>query len=74
MDKILYELTNPQKNIMELQKVNPENESIAHISAALKLDGVLDINLLKKTLNIIIQKNDSYHIRLVEKDSKIFQY
>ena len=74
MEKILYELTNPQKNIMELQKVNPENESIAHISASLKLDGVLDINLLKKTLNIVIQKNDSYHIRLVEKDSKIFQY
>ena len=74
MSKKLYELTNPQKNILELQKVNPQNPEITQIFAALKLNGNLDVDLLKKTLNIIIQVNDVYHIRLVEKDSQVFQY
>lgn len=74
MEKSLYELTNPQKNIFELQKVNNDNENIAHIFASLQIKGCLDTEILKETLNLIMQKNDAFKLRFIEKDSHPYQY
>ena len=74
MKKVLYNLTNPQKNIIELQNVSSENEAVTHIFATLRLKGNLDTDLLQKTLNIILQKNDVFKLHFEKKGSDFFQY
>lgn len=74
LNKALYELTNPQKNIWQLEQVNNHNNYINSILSYMKLQGNLDIELLDKTLNIIIEKNDSFRIKFLKKGNNLFQY
>ena len=53
--KDVYELTNPQKNIWQLEQVNEQNPSITHILSIMKLKGNLDVTLLEKTLSKIVE-------------------
>ena len=73
LKKDLYELTNPQKNIWQLELVSNSQSSINHIFAIMKLKGCLNEDLLTKTINIIIEKNDSFRIKFFKKNSSIFQ-
>lgn len=74
MKKDVYELTNPQKNILQMDQYSTKNTSISHILSVMKLQGNLDPNLLEKTIRIIIQKNDSFHIHLKkDKNSSYLQ-
>ncbi len=72
--KDLYELTNPQKNIWELEQINGEGTPINHIFAVLKLKGVLEENLLVKTINKIIESNDSFRLKFVKEGNNLYQY
>ena len=72
--KDVYNLTNPQKNIYQVEMTFKENTSINHITSFLKLDGNLDPVLLDKTINKIIELNDSFRIKFIEKDENLFQY
>ena len=72
--KDVYELTNPQKNIWQLEQVNEKNPSITHILSIMKLKGNLDVTLLEKTLSKIIELNDSFHIRFSKKGDNLLQY
>ena len=72
--KDTYNLTNPQKNIYQVEMTLKGNSPVNHITSFLKLDGNLDPNLLDKTLNKIIELNDSFRIKFVEKDGDILQY
>lgn len=74
MKNMFYDLTNPQKNILELQKVNSEDESITHILATMKLKGTVNVDLFKKAIQTVIQKNDVFHIHFKEDGSKYYQY
>ena len=74
LKKDLYELTTPQKNIWQLELVSNSQSSINHIFAIMKLKGCLNEDLLTKTINIIIEKNDSFRIKFFKKNSSIFQY
>lgn len=74
MKNTFYDLTNPQKNILELQSVNADDESITHILAILKLKYPIDVNLFKKAIQIVIQKNDIFRVKFKEIDSKYYQY
>ena len=67
--KDVYELTNPQKNIWELEQVNEKNPSITHILSVMKLKGNLDVNILEDTLSKIIELNDSFHIKFSKRYS-----
>lgn len=72
--KDVYELTNPQKNIWELEQVNEKNPSITHILSVMKLKGNLDVNILEDTLSKIIELNDSFHIKFSKKGNNLLQH
>ena len=57
-----YELTNPQKNILQMDQVNNKCSSVSHILSVMELNSTLDPKLLKKTIEVIIERNDSFHI------------
>lgn len=74
MDGIkLYKLTNPQKNILlteQYYKLTPINNVVGRI----KFQEQIDVNLLKKTLEIIIKQNDALRTRIVKMDGEYYQY
>lgn len=74
MDGIkLYKLTNPQKNILfteQYYKLTPINNVVGRI----KFQEQIDVNLLKKTLEIIIEQNDALRTRIVKMDGEYYQY
>lgn len=72
--KDVFELTNPQKSIFELEQVNGKNSSINHITSTLKLKGQLNENLLIKTINKIIENNDSFRLGFNINGNEINQY
>lgn len=74
MKKEVYELTNPQKNIWELEQINGSGTPINHIMSVLKLNSKLDEDLLVKTMNKIIEKNDSFHLRFIKNGTSLCQY
>lgn len=74
LKKDVYELTNPQKNIWQMDQVNEKNPSISHILTVMKLKGNLDLNLLEKTLFTIVNSNDSFHIKFLKKGSNLLQF
>lgn len=72
--KDVYNLTNPQKNIWQLEQVNSNNNSINHNLTIMKLKGTLDKNLLVETINKVIEVNDSFRIKFVKKENSLYQY
>lgn len=72
--KDVYELTNPQKNIWELEQINGDGTDVNHIFAILKLKGVLKEDLLIKTINKIIETNDSFRIKFIKNGNDLNQY
>lgn len=74
MKKDVYELTNPQKNIWELEQINGDGTPINHILSILKLKGNLDEDLLIKTMNKIVEVNDSFRLKFLQKGSTLNQY
>lgn len=72
--KDVYELTNPQKNIWELEQINGNGTPINHILSILKLKGTLNEDLLVKTINKIIANNDSFRLKFIKNGSEIYQY
>ena len=74
LKKDVYELTSPQKNIWQMQQINEKNPSICHILTIMQLKGNLNINLLEKTINIIIESNDSFHIKFLKEGNNLQQF
>lgn len=74
MKKDVYELTSSQKNIWELEQINGSGTPINHIFSMLKLKGNLDEKLLDKTLNKIIEQNDSFRLKFIRNGKNIYQY
>lgn len=71
----IYELTNPQKNILQMDQVNNKCSSVSHILSVMKLNSVLDTKILKKTIEKIIERNDSFHIHFKRnKDGSYSQF
>lgn len=63
----MYGLTNPQKNIWQTEQVIEKESSINHIYALMRLRGTLDSSILEKTINKIIENNDSFRL-VIKKD------
>ena len=72
--KDVYELTNPQRNIWELEQINGDGTDVNHIFAILKLKGVLKEDLLIKTINKIVETNDSFRIKFIKSGNELNQY
>ena len=63
MDKIFFELTNPQKSIWYTEKFF-ENTSINNICGVVKINETVDFAILEKALNIFVQNSDSFRIQV----------
>ena len=70
MKKDVYELTSPQKNIWELEQINGSGTPINHVFSMLKLRGNLDEEILAKTLNKIVEQNDSFRLKFIKNGKK----
>ena len=68
-----FNLTIPQENIWMVEQLNP-NTTINNIYGTLTIDKKLDLDILKKAINFIIEKNDALRIRITWKDAKPVQY
>ena len=74
MKKDVYRLTNPQKNIWELEQINGEATPINHIMSIMKLKGNLEEELLEKAMNKIIEENDSFRLKFIKNGQELCQY
>ena len=73
MKKDVYRLTNPQKNIWELEQINGEATPINHIMSIMKLKGNLEEKLLEKAMNKIIEENDSFRLKFIKNGQELCQ-
>ena len=73
MEKNFYELTAPQKSIW-LTEQYYKNTNINNICGTFYSDDILDFEILKMALNVFIQNNDSFRIKLHFTEDKVVQY
>lgn len=67
-----YKLTNQQNNIYLLDSMYKDS-GINNIISWLEINEEIDCDLLKKTANIIVQKNDNYRLRFSLKSLEPYQ-
>ncbi|MGM1050339.1 MAG: amino acid adenylation domain-containing protein [Bacillota bacterium] len=72
-NRTYYELTHPQKRIWFIDKIN-SNSPLHNIGGCLNIKGAIDIETMKKTLNLIIENNDGLRLRFIETASQPMQY
>ncbi len=70
---ILYELTNPQKNIYFMEQYF-KNTAINNICGSLIIKQEVDLKLLNSAINHFIKNNDSFKLRFTLVGSEIKQY
>ncbi|RJE47542.1 MULTISPECIES: thioester reductase domain-containing protein [unclassified Dehalobacter] len=68
-----YPLSIPQRGIWYLEKLHP-GTSIGNIASTLKIKESIDLRLLEKSINLVIEKNEALRFRFREKDGQVFQY
>ncbi|WP_368293312.1 amino acid adenylation domain-containing protein [Dehalobacter sp. TBBPA1] len=68
-----YPLSIPQRSIWYLEKLHP-GTSIGNIASTLKIKDSIDLRLLEKSINLVIEKNEALRLRFKEKDGQVFQY
>ena len=73
MENKFYELTSPQKSIWYTENYF-ENTNINNICTSVIIYENIDINTLKKALNILVQNNDSFKIKLSLQNDVPMQY
>ena len=61
--KELFELTNPQKNIWNTELYFSDT-NVNNLCVSAILNEVVNFDVLKKAINILVQKNDSFRINL----------
>ncbi|HCC07991.1 MAG TPA: hypothetical protein DEP72_07555 [Clostridiales bacterium] len=69
----LYNLTHPQLGIWNIELFH-QNTPVNNIVGSVKYEKDMDIDLLEKSINILIQKNDAFRIRIIEKEGQPLQY
>lgn len=71
--KQYFDLTIPQENIWLTEQLNP-NTTINNVFGTFFINKSLNIDILKKAINKIIENNDALRIRIDEINSKPYQY
>ena len=71
--KDVYELTNPQKSIWSMEEFF-KGSAINNICGSLTIKENVDFKLLEKAVNLYVELNDSFHIRLFIENSIPKQY
>jgi len=68
-----YNLTHPQKRIWNIEKVN-SGSPLHNLGGCLKINGCIDVDILKESINSVISRNEGLRIRVTEKDGQPVQY
>ena len=63
MDKVKFELTNPQKSIWLTQQFY-ENSTINNIAGDLRIDVPCNFEKLEQAINEVIKNNDGYRLKI----------
>ena len=73
-DQFEFPLTYPQREVWYLEKINPLS-GIGNIACTLKADQVLDPRLTCEAVNLLLQENEGFRIRIRENpDGSAKQY
>lgn len=67
MEKKFYNLTNPQKNIWNMEQYYPKS-SINNITGRTFIDEVVDFSCLENAINLYVKQNDATRIKVILKD------
>ena len=73
MEKKMFKLTNPQKNIWNMEFYYSDT-NICNICASGLIKENINIDLLKKAVNMVVRNNDSFRIQLTLENSNPMQY
>ena len=73
MKKKMFKLTNPQKNIWNMEFYYSDT-NICNICASGLIKENINIDLLKKAVNMVVRNNDSFRIQLTLENSNPMQY
>jgi len=68
-----YKLTHPQKGIWYAGKINPKSP-LHNIGGSMSIEGIIDVEIMKRTINLIIENSDSLRLRFIEVDGYPMQY
>ena len=69
----LFDLTNPQKSIWYTEEVF-KGTTINNICTSGLIYEKIDLDLLKKAINLVVKQNDSFRIHVVLQDGNVKQY
>ena len=73
MEKKLFKLTNPQKSIWNMEEFF-KGTTINNICTPAIINEKIDENILKKAINNVVQKNDSFRIKILLENGAPLQY
>ena len=73
MGKRFYDLTNPQKSIWLTEQFY-KNTPINNVGGTVMIFDKVDFDLLRKSINLFVEKNDSFRIKIVDENGQIKQY
>ena len=73
MEKELLDLTAPQKSIWLTEQFF-SNTNINNICGTAIVYELLDFEILKKAINIVIEKNDAFQLKFINENGSIKQY
>lgn len=68
-----FPLTHPQKSIWYMEKMFP-GTSISNVAGTARIKGIVDLDLFEKAINLLIEKNDSFRIRITKTNGEEMQY
>ena len=69
----VFELTAPQRNIWNVELTNKAYSNINVIISVLRIEHKLNENILKETLNKVVELNDSLRLRFIIENTSIEQ-
>ena len=73
MENKEYNLSNEQNNIWLIEKYYT-NTNVNNIAGLINFKQSVDIELLKKSVNILVQKNEALRFRFINKNGELVQY
>ncbi|WP_291560027.1 MULTISPECIES: amino acid adenylation domain-containing protein [unclassified Clostridium] len=72
-ERVYCKLTHPQKRIWYIDKINI-NSPLHNIGGCLEIDEAIDVEVMIKTINIVINNNEGLRLRFSQKEDKPIQY
>lgn len=73
MEKHFYDLTNPQKSIWLTEQFY-KNTPINNVCGTVRILDKVNYNFLTKSINLFVEKNDSFRIKILDNNGRIQQY